>query len=102
MFQNMNSVLSAFTRSRRKENRRASQKEEHMSHTGDEITKRYGGLRFGESQKDFHIRAKKIDKLEEQLQSNEVSESEIDSVMSELRRLKGILDPEWDYEPPEE
>jgi len=61
-----------------------------MSRTKDQWIAQTGGIRAGESDRQFKTRQKKIQALEERLKKCEAGSAEIERVQSELHKLKDM------------
>jgi hypothetical protein len=72
-----------------------------MGKAKEQFIEAYGGFDIvnGEGPGVPSPRIQAIDALNEKLRSGSVPLDQVEGIMDQLRKLQGIPDPEWDYEP---
>ena len=66
-----------------------------MQATKEKFIKTTGGFRVGDTEQSFLARTKAINDLELRLKTSRLNE--VEGIIEEIRKLKGLPPDEWDY-----
>jgi hypothetical protein len=69
-----------------------------MGRAKEQFIEAYDGFRLGEPTTGLSPRMRKIQTPNKKLLSG-IPQAQVDGILDELRRLKGLPSVEWDYEP---